>query len=104
MNIFFRYRIWSFLALLLPLPLNADFLDHWHWRNPLPQGNSLYGIVYANGAFTAVGALGTILTSSDAVNWVSQNAFGLDWGFRIAYGNGVLVIVTESGTIVTSTD
>jgi hypothetical protein len=33
----------------------ADPLDQWTWRNPLPQGNSLFGIAYGNNQFVAVG-------------------------------------------------
>ncbi len=47
----------------------ADPLDNWYWRNPLPQGNDLGRIIYANGIFVAVGACGIILTSTDGTNW-----------------------------------
>src|SRR5512136_2088465 len=45
----------------------SDPLDNWHWRNPLPQGNTLQGVTYGNGTFVAVGENGTILTSPDGV-------------------------------------
>jgi hypothetical protein len=41
----------------LPAP-PSDALNDWHWRNPLPQGNSLFGITYGNGTFIAVGLWG----------------------------------------------
>src|SRR5262249_29963217 len=42
------------------------------WRNPLPQGNSLYSVVWANGSFVAVGEpRGTTLYSRTGVEWTS---------------------------------
>jgi hypothetical protein len=42
----------------LSLTARSDALEKWQWRNPLPQGNPLYGVEYGNGKFVAVGALG----------------------------------------------
>src|SRR5690349_23669841 len=50
---------------------NASPLDHWHWRNPLPQGNTLKSIVFAAGRFVAVGDAGAVVTSIDGLNWTS---------------------------------
>jgi hypothetical protein len=44
-------------------------LENWHWRSPLPQGNSLNEVTYGNGLFVVVGDFGTILTSPDGVTW-----------------------------------
>jgi len=52
----------------------SDPLNNWHWRNPLPQGNPLNGVTYGNGAFIAVGAGGTILTSADGITWTSNTS------------------------------
>lgn len=84
-----------------------DPLDTWHWRNPLPQGNDLNGIVYANGLYVAVGDAGTILTSKDRITWTTQTLvsgtdatkFALN---AVTYGNGLFVAV--GGTIWTSPD
>lgn len=36
-----------------PPPAAAkDPLDAWHWRNPLPQGNSLNDVSFLNGLFS----------------------------------------------------
>jgi len=59
----------SVALFLLPGNSSADPLDHWHWRNPLPQGNNLLGMAYGNCTFIAVGDLGTILQSDP----LSQN-------------------------------
>ncbi len=48
--------------------------QNWHWRNPLPQGNTLAGVTYGNGTFVAVGFPGVILTSPDGVMWTSRDS------------------------------
>lgn len=50
-----------------PPPDSVHALDNWHWRNPLPQGNTLFGVTYGNGTFVAVADYGTIITSPDGV-------------------------------------
>src|SRR5215831_17225378 len=37
------------------LGLKADSLDAWHWRNPLPQGDTLNAVASGGGNFVAVG-------------------------------------------------
>lgn len=105
-----RKRILRPLLLFITLFLGsaasglADPLDNWHWRNPLPQGNSLNGVGYGNSKFVAVGNAGTMLTSTDGMNWalmVSGTTNDL-WG--ISCGNGTFVAVGEAGTILTSED
>ena len=49
----------------------ADPLDNWHWRNPLPQGNHLSGISYGNGCYVAVGSHGSVLTEDGFLKQVS---------------------------------
>jgi len=79
-------------------------LDQWHWRNPLPQGNALHNVVFLNGAYIALGELGTVLLSSDGTNWVRQPS-GTTFNLRdCAYGSGKYVLVGDFGTILTSTD
>jgi hypothetical protein len=78
----------------------SDPLDTWTWRNPLPTGNGLHGVVYGNGRFVAVGNAGTIVTSPDGTTWTVEPAApgffvnGLPWGMNgIAYGNNGFVAV-----------
>ncbi len=40
-------------------------LANWHWRNPLPQGNTLNCVSYGNGTFVAVGEFGGPIIQSD---------------------------------------
>ena len=60
-------------------PVPAASLDQWVWRNPTPQGLSLFDVAYGNGVFVAVGESGTILTSSDK---------GTNWTVRVAGTDG----------------
>ena len=54
--------------------------------------------------FIAVGAQGTLLTSSDGESWTAQTS-GTSNNLRaVAYGNSTLVTVGSSGTILTSSD
>ena len=93
------------ITLLIGIPdfSIADPLDNWHWRNPLPQGNTLNGIVYGNGTFVAVGDYGTTLTSPDGVSWTVRTSGTSNLLYGVAYGNGTFVAV-GGGTILTSPD
>lgn len=82
----------------------ADGFDHWHWRNPLPTGNSIRGVAYGNGVFVAVGHGGTIQTSTTGLDW---NAVGRPTTAalnRVAFANGLFVAVGKRGVIFTSPD
>ena len=93
------------------VPPTTLSLDNWHWRNPLPQGNNLNGIVYGNHTFVTVGDAGTILTSPDGVTWTSRssgttyNLYGIvyssDTFFAVGY-NGSIIITSPDGITWTS--
>jgi hypothetical protein len=63
----------------------------------------LYGVVYANGAFVAVGDGGVTLKSTDGITW-AYNGAGLLGFNEVTYGAGVYVAVGDSGAIHTSPD
>ncbi len=89
--------------------LVADPLDQWQWRNPLPNGNALNAITYADGQFVAVGAGGAVATSLDGLTWEAEligPVYGASTYYTlngIACGNGAFVAVgyTMTGTSVT---
>lgn len=66
-------------------------------------------LTYGNGVFVAVsGTPGTVMTSTDGINWVARTpAAALDWR-DVNFGNGLFVAVSFSGTsstrIMTSPD
>ncbi len=98
------FRLATVLFAIGTVELRSAPLDQWYWRNPLPQGNWLHNVVFANGGFIALGEVGTILSSTDGTNWVRQ-ASGVTTDLRdCAYGNGRYVIVGDFGTILTSTN
>jgi len=92
------------LILMSPGESNAGSLDYWHWRNPLPQGNTFYGVIYGNGIFVTVGGDGTIFTSSDGVTWTSRTSGSSSSLSGVTYGNGKFVTVGQTGIILTSPD
>jgi photosystem II stability/assembly factor-like uncharacterized protein len=98
----------SVLGLLIILPhiLHAAQLDHWHWRNPLPQGEPISAVAYGNNTFVAVGASGTIFTSNDdGETWTYRKVKTTYYDTNgISYGNGTFVAVGAGGTIFTSND
>jgi hypothetical protein len=63
----------------------------WYWRHPLRSEGALFGVTYGSGQFAAVGDLGTVLTSPDAVTW-SSSFPQHDTNLRdVAFGNGKFV-------------
>ena len=69
-----------------------------------PTTDRLEDVVFANGRFVAVGESGTILVSTDGLNWFNQTRgpnHDLD---GLAVGNGLAVAVGKNGTILSSTD
>ncbi|MFO1476719.1 MAG: hypothetical protein U1F98_08715 [Verrucomicrobiota bacterium] len=82
----------------------AGPLDNWHWRAPLPQGNSLNNVVNVNGGWLAVGEMGTLLTSSNGTDWVSRDSGVADNLRGCAWGGGTYVVVGDYGLVLTSTD
>jgi hypothetical protein len=82
----------------------ADTLDHWQWRNPLPQGNTLNAVAYGNNLFVAVGGNGTIITSPDGFAWTIRSSGTINDLYAITYNNNTFVAVGQAGAVVTSSD
>jgi hypothetical protein len=75
----------------------SDLLDTWRWSNPVPNGNSLNAVTYANGLIVGVGNWGTIMTSTNLTTdrWVkSPNGTNTSTLNAITYGNGLFVVAT----------
>ena len=77
------------ISLGLWLPATAAQFVPFSWVNPLPQGNDLNDVTYAKGIFVAVGDFGTVITSSNGIDWQLQKtptlccrrSFGIDSDF-----------------------
>jgi len=75
---------------------------HWEWQNPLPQGNELEAVwgIATDNAF-AVGDNGTILNTSDGINWIpmkSGTTEGLNGVWGADFSN--VFAVGDRGTIL----
>lgn len=68
-----------------------------------PRRSQLWSVTYGNGTFVAVGLGGTIVTSTNGIQWADRS-MGLTRLFGVRYGNGYFVAVGENGTILTSRD
>jgi hypothetical protein len=83
---------------------------NWQWRNPLPSGNPiappqlLYGIVFANNQFVAVGGDGVVALSTNGTNWMQAPTATTNQLAGIIYTNGAYVAVGAAGTVETSQD
>jgi hypothetical protein len=63
---------------------------------------TLRGLAYGNGLFVATGENGTILTSSDGVNWASRTSGTSNFLQAVTFGNNIFVAVGSNGTVLTS--
>jgi hypothetical protein len=62
------------------------------------------GVVYGNGVFVAVGAAGSVQSSTDGTTWTNRTTANTSLQAGVVYDNGVFVSVGTSGAIQTSTD
>ncbi|MCD4750223.1 MAG: hypothetical protein K8R59_12705 [Thermoanaerobaculales bacterium] len=79
--------------------------EPWQLGEPFPFGQHLYDVHHSSGLWIAVGRGGTILTSTDAIDWaardsgVIQNLYEVSGheGRYIAVGTGGLLLVSDDG-------
>ena len=64
----------------------------------------LSAITYGNERFVAVGAYGTIITSSDSWNWSTVSSGSQSWLGAVVRARMKFVVVSMDGTILTSPD
>lgn len=73
-------------------------LPVWHTRSPLPSAKIIEDIEYINDKYMALGYNGTLITSSNGVDWQKiQVGADLDYLRGMAYGDGKYVIVGNAG-------
>jgi len=78
--------------------------EAWTWRSPSLGGNTLRGVATSGSQFVAVGDVGAVVTSADAVVWTPRVSGVTARLNAVAWGGGRWVAVGESGTVVTSAD
>ena len=66
--------------------------------------NQLNDVTYGINGFVAVGANGTIITSTDATNWMTITSPTTNQLNDVTYGSNIYVAVGANGTIITSAD
>ena len=76
----------------------------WQWRNPLPTGNGLTRVSYVNGRFFIGGIRGTILTSTDGLNWTLRPIPAANNVFSFHYHNNLFIALASLGAVFTSPD
>ena len=82
----------------------ADSLQVWHNRNPLPTQEWLRGVAYGNGTFVAVGDRGTILNSSNGVDWAVCQAGITQYLSAITFAQDRFIAGGKAGTLLWSTN
>jgi hypothetical protein len=93
------------LALLFTgtLGFAEDVLDNLLWRNPVPTGNNLEAVIFADQTFVAVGGP-EILTSLDGTEWIPRRAGTTNHLRDVVHGHTGFVVVGDRGTVLTSPD
>ena len=77
----------------------------WVTQNPQFGTSDIQSVAYGNNLWVAVGAGGTLRTSTNSTSWITQTSqFGTSQINSVFYGNGVWVAVGSGGTLRTSTD
>jgi hypothetical protein len=79
-------------------------LQEWHWKNPRPQGNPLYTLIFENDLFLAAGYGGTILTSSNGLDWDQKFSGAEETLAAATFGRDKYVVGGENGIILYSTN
>ena len=88
------------VLVVLALVVGANAQDcSWEWVNPAPPRVDIYRLKQEINAFVGVGAVGTIIRSSDGFRWelvesgVESDLYGIDWGagFFVAVGRGSIL-------------
>ncbi len=77
---------------LVALPVSAAD-ELWEWVTPWPQGYDLYAAATGGGVTVAVGENGTVITSTDGVEWrLSRTGFVYNLS-DVVWSNGLFVAV-----------
>lgn len=76
----------------------------WTLRHTMPGGisNALYRVRYVNSTFFAVGANGSVVTSTDGITWTPRTTGFAGQFSGATYGNSLYVAVGSGGAIYTS--
>ncbi|MDD5773690.1 MAG: hypothetical protein PHX78_09535 [bacterium] len=93
-----------FLILTFQSAIYSNPLENWQWRKPAPTGADLKEIVFGKDIFVAIGEGGTIITSSNGVNWVVRKSGTFEDLNKIIYENNIFIIAGNKGVLLKSFD
>src|ERR1044071_2131911 len=80
----------------------ATPLDNWA-ESPRPVGTAaVNSVIFGKGLFVAVGYQGTILTSSNGADWVSQNSHSTGDFTQVRFLNGLFFAIAPYHILVSS--
>lgn len=68
------------------------------------SSDNLRHIAYGNGSYVAVGANGTVLSSTDSINWTKHNSGSTAQILGVTFGRDMFVAIGVGGLITTSPD
>ena len=77
---------------LLALPASAEE-ELWEWVTPTPQGHDLVAAESGEGVTVAVGQHGSVITSTNGIEWRTGHTGAGYWLQDVAWGNGLFVAV-----------
>ena len=89
---------------VLVKPVNQTLGHVWEWSHPKPQGNGLFDIAWNGALYVAVGAGGTILTSTDGYIWTRQISNVTNTLNSVTWTGTNFFVVGSNGTILSSVD
>jgi hypothetical protein len=75
-----------------------------NWGRQAGGSTDLVNITYLGNRHIAAGDMGTVVTSSNGLNWTWRTVTNRTRLQGIAYGNGLYVVTGVAGTILTSAD
>ncbi|MBN1307406.1 MAG: hypothetical protein JXA18_05790 [Chitinispirillaceae bacterium] len=78
--------------------------DGYSWSETEPFPSTLWQVSFGNGFFVAVGDSGTVMTSTDGVQWSLQSTGTSSRLMSVAFGSRRFVAAGEGGSILSSPD
>lgn len=78
--------------------------EPWMLRNPLPQSETITGMVWNGAGFLGVGLNETVISSPDGIDWTVRRSGIPGQMVELAWGAGQYVAVGGAGLIATSPD
>lgn len=81
--------------------MSSNDIQTWNRVN-IPTSNYLYGIAYGADKYIAVGDYGTLISSSDGINWTVQKALSMIQATYITYAKNIFLVVGTDGALFIS--